>query len=172
MKRLLTALLFSAFAFVGFSTAAMAEPLPIAPVSIEIPENWTQTKDSNEHRLAVLVDPNTENRIEVYRRSATSASHAEVLFSAFYDQLKKNDVNVIDNPKEHRIDLINGEHLNGKYGEFSFEAQNIPISVVTYTFTKKENAFIVVGYFVRANRADGIEIFDAFLKKIVDIDSK
>ena len=174
MKRFLTILVFSALAFIGFAANASAESVKFEPFTFEIPENWSQdSKNLNEHRIAVLIDPNTENRVEIYRRTVTRDAHADILFNAFNDQLINNsEITEVDKAKERKIDLKNGDVLKGNYAEYTYESSDIPITIVTFSFVKHETAVIIVGYFVRANRADGFDAFDAMLKNIVDLKYK
>lgn len=174
MKRFLAILGFVAMAFVGVSTTAVAESVTISPLVIDVPESWTQnTKDVNTHRVAVFVDPNTENRIEVYSRNATRSAHANVLFDAFHDHLLNNEMTSVEKPADYTVECLDGSILKGKRGEYNYESSDIPVSVVTYSFvTHNDTAFIVVGYFVRANRDEGIQAFDAMLKKITNASAK
>ena len=172
MKRILMIGSLVLFALTGFAFTASAQVPNSSPVIIQPPEHWVnETEDVNSYRIAVFVDTDNENRIEIFKRTLVRDSYGAQLFEAFYEQLKNNNFTVVESVNEQKLDLANGSSRVGHRAEFEFVSAGLSITTVTFGFVVKDEkptAFLVVGYFAKANRADGLEAFNTLLQNMVD----
>ena len=59
----------------------------------------------------------------------------------------------------------------GRLAEYEFSSAGLSISTAIFGFVVKDEkptAFLVVGYFAKANRNEGMEAFNALLRNMVD----
>ena len=172
MKRFLIIGSLVLFALTGMVFTASAQVPNSSPVVIQPPEHWVnETSDVNNYRIAVFVDTDNENRIEIFKRTLVRDSYGEQLFEAFYEQLKNSNFTVVTPAKEHKFDLANGSTRTGRLAEYEFSSAGLSISTAIFGFVVKDEkptAFLVVGYFAKANRNEGMEAFNALLRNMVD----
>lgn len=140
-----------------------------ATVAIVQPQGWNKASENDERRIASFVESRTENRIDILSKLIIREEHAPALFEAFADQIIENGFTVVSNATEKSFVLSDGRLRKGEWSEYSYTTSNIPISIITYTFTAQNMAYIVVAYFSRAEREGGIEKLTELIQNMVDI---
>ena len=157
------------FGTFGVSTLASAQSPSSVPVILSQPKDWkVDMSDTSDRRIIAYVDPTNDNRIEILARNIVRDAHADTLFEAFHNQLTLSNFSIVDPSRERSFDLSNAQRRTGKWAEYSFGASEVPINIVTFSFTVQNTAFIIVGYFAAANRAVGIDALEAMIRNMLD----
>ena len=173
MKRV--ALILLPLALIIFATPAFAQETANkngVTVAIVQPQGWKTATEKDERRIASFIESRTENRIDILSKLVIREEHAPALFEAFADQIIENGFTMVTPGFEKSFNLSDGRKRNGEWSEYNYTTSNIPISIVTFTFTAQNMAYIVVGYFSRAERESGIEKITELIQNTVDIAPK
>lgn len=152
----------------SLQTAAAQSPAEV-PVVLFQPDAWNiDNTDVSDRRIIAYVDPKNDNRIEVLARDLVRESNAPALFEAFNDQLLKSNFGVIEPPNERTFDTNDAKQRTGKWAEYSFTSSEIPIDIITFSYTAKNTAILLVGYFANINRSAGIETMKTMIANMID----
>ena len=168
MKRLLT--LAISLALFSAAIPAMAQNTPAADsITVSAPNGWNNVADPNEiseTRVYIFTQPESENRIEVFRRPLLNTAHATTLFTAFQEQLVASNFTQINPPKDRVYDLANGKKLSGSFLEFAYNHEDIDISIVAFACIYRQQAYIFVGYLAPIAKTAGLDDFNALIQSL------
>ena len=168
MKRLL--LTISLFLVLIFAvTPVMAQNAQNDAITVTAPNGWNNIADPNEisdTRVYIFTQPDSENRIEVFKRPLLNTAHANTLFTAFQEQLVANKFSLVNTVKDREYTLPNGKKLTGTFTEFEFSHEDISISIVAYSFIYRQQAYIFVGYLAPIAKTAGLEDFHALIQSL------
>ena len=163
MKRLLLAFtLLLLFAFAGTSSALAQNGKAQPTIPVTAPDGWENVTDPNEisdTRVYIFTHPDSENRIEVFKRPLVNTAHAATLFTAFHNQLVESKFQLVNVVKDSSHDLKNGKKLVGTLYEYEYSYEDIGISIVAFAFVLGQQAYIIVGYLTPIAKTDGREDF-------------
>ena len=183
MKRILIILSILAMFMMGFATTAFAQPADSARmdtsgehsmmiegnINLSFPEGWGKAPDDKKGRAsAVLEDPKTGNRIEVYHRKMVLETNSTLLFEQFKAHLEEADL--VEEPSNdagsRTITLADGTTRNGEYYVYRYNSSDITVSVNIFMFSVGLHAYIVVGYFIKAEQEPGLDAFEKMLNEM------
>lgn len=135
---------------------------------VNTPEGWSEGSPDqiSSTRIRIFVQPEAENRIEIFKRDLVNTAHAETLFSAFQEQLMANRFSLTSEEKDKVYDLNNGEKLTALNRKYEYLHDDIKIVVETVSFVDKQQAYIFVGYFSPIAGIEGHRDFENMIRSL------
>ena len=172
MKRSLIILSILAMFMMGFSTVTFAQPKDTAKsgsssehsmileggINLPFPDGWERSESSGKAIVSLK-----EDKIEVYHRKMVLENSATTLFEQFTKYLDENGLVTESENDMKTYSLSDGNTREGRYYIHKYTSNDITISVHSYCFTSGLHAYIVVGYFIKAEQETGVDAFDKML---------
>lgn len=167
MLRFFSSLLISACLTFGFASFAAAQNVDPKPLDLAPLDNWKIEKcETSDSCVQVYVNPDTESRIEVYKRELVRGRVAEQLFTTFHDKLVQNGFSVVKEDLDHNMPLKNNAFRPGYRYEYEYAAE-VPLYVTVFDFyvtdKGKTIAYIFVEYCDKMIKDAAIQDFNTLI---------
>ncbi len=167
MLRFFSCLLVSACLTFGFAGFAAAQNQDAAPLALASLDNWkTEKCETSDSCIQVYVNPDTESRIEVYKRELVRGRIAEQLFTTFHEKLTQSDFTAVKEELAENVKLKNNAFRSGYRYEYEYPAE-VPLYVTVFDFyvtdKGKTIAYIFVEYCDKMVKEAAIQDFNTLI---------
>ncbi len=121
-------------------------------------DHWEKTADFDPPTIISFTDKSSGSRMDVLATKVVREQYAKALFEAFEEQLLKSEFTVAVEGKAQTVGAI-----NGVLTEYDYTESKIMLRTMVFSFSSGHNAYLVVGYFSRAESHVMREAFMDFI---------